>query len=633
MLTRLSKKPLLLGLGSAILIAVTCMIVGISFAEEKPDKLAEGDKQFEEKSYRKAYEAYVDYLKDHPDSADWFRIKLRMGHCQAQLGNHDKAEKELTELADKDGLSDLERGRADYRLGHYFMERPHYYYENSKGVKSWGNWIADSSYHNTQKEDTERAKDRLAASFKLLEPEGRKALKTLGENPDSVSMVEEAYNAGLDAAAALHTWQYQAQQERKSIDYFDANGQRQTYYYYLYKFEDRDEVIKDLDALVKLSQDLKQGCQSLLVQKREFPKDVMDAISAGPAKGQNMAALATYRKAQFLVALTQIDDWYMQNMLYNPDLKDLDPLKGEYSPIPVLETIYKDYHDTPYADDAQYFIGYCYQQVGQHLAADEAYTKLIEDADFKESTETSSARYNRQQLRAQRLTTVTVAHEDAIKDEKEVRKWANNASWYFRDNPGTERSLFKKGEHLGLWVETRNVEKYDVRALTFDAAGLMKDRDFLNAEAAGLGNIGDSTLTEAVKRYTGEQVFTHTYTTGDDGKHNYTRMTFELPQTLPPGAYLVEVDTGSVVDRRLVVVTDAQLVVQTYNPDENLAILVDSETGAPLSGTSFIYKRWNTWWDDNKIRWSIDVSRYTSDEQGRVRVPTVGNSDWDGYLL
>ena len=196
MLTRLSKKPLLLGLGSAILIAVTCMIVGISFAEEKPDKLAEGDKQFEEKSYRKAYEAYVDYLKDHPDSADWFRIKLRMGHCQAQLGNHDKAEKELTELADKDGLSDLERGRADYRLGHYFMERPHYYYENSKGVKSWGNWIADSSYHNTQKEDTERAKDRLAASFKLLEPEGRKALKTLGENPDSVSMVEEAYNTG-----------------------------------------------------------------------------------------------------------------------------------------------------------------------------------------------------------------------------------------------------------------------------------------------------------------------------------------------------------------------------------------------------------------------------------------------------
>ena len=142
MLTKLTRKPLLLSLGSVILLALTCLIVGVAYAGDKPDDLAEGDKQFEEKSYRKAYEAYEAYLKENPESEDWFRVKLRMGHCQAQLGNHDKAEVELVELADKDGLSDLERARANYRLGHYFASRPHNYYENSKGEKSWGRWIS-----------------------------------------------------------------------------------------------------------------------------------------------------------------------------------------------------------------------------------------------------------------------------------------------------------------------------------------------------------------------------------------------------------------------------------------------------------------------------------------------------------
>jgi uncharacterized protein YfaS (alpha-2-macroglobulin family)/tetratricopeptide (TPR) repeat protein len=632
MLSKLPRK-ILLTIGTTTLLVLTSLVVSISLAADKPDNLAEGDKQFEEKSYRKAYEAYEAYLKENPESPEWFRIKLRMGHCQVQLENHDKAETELTSLADNEKLTDLQKGRANYRLGHYYMSRPHYYYENSKGERSWGRWIADSSYHHTEREDVERAKDRLAKSFSLLEPEGRKAVTKLGEDKDAFAMLEEAFNAGLDAAAALHTWQYQSGQQQKSIDYFDAHGQKQTYYYYQYEFKDRDEILTKHDALVKLASELKQACQSLLVQKREFPKEIMDVISKGPAKADNMGALALYRKGSFLVAMAQLDDWYTQNMLFHPDLESFDPLAGDYSPIPTFEQVYKDYHATPYADDAQYFIGYCYQQVGRHLDADKAYQKLIDDPAFKESTETSSARYNLQQLRAERLSVQTVAHGDAIKEDKKVRKWPNGASWQFRENPGTSRSVFKKGEQLGLWVESRNVSKYEVRALTFNLTGMMKDREFLDAKTSGLSGIGDPVLADLVKRYSGEKVFAQSYTTGDEGLHNYTRMTFALPQTLPPGAYLVVVDTGSVIDRRLEVVTDAQLVVQNYNPDENLAIMVDSETGAPMADTSFIYKRWHTWWDNDKIHWRIDVSRYTSDAQGRVRVPTVGNSDWDGYLL
>src|SRR5690606_29228814 len=76
-----------------------------------------------------------------------------------------------------------------------------------------------------------------------------------------------------------------------------------------------------------------------------------------------------------------------------------------------------------------------------------------------------------------------------------------------------------------------------------------------------------------------------------------------------------------------------QLVVQTYNPTENLALLVDAESGAPLTGAQFVYKRWRTWWRDNSRHWSIDNSTYAGDEQGRARVPAGGSAQWDGYLL
>ena len=607
--------------------------MGLTWADDKPDMLAEGDKHFEEKSYRKAYEAYEKYLADNPEANDWFRIKLRMGHSQAQLGNYDKAEVELTTLADSEKITDIEKGRANYRLGHFYMNRPHYYYENSKGEKSWGRWIADSTYHHTEHDDVKNSKDRLAKSFELLEPAARESLKKLGEDADAIEMIEEAYNAGLDAAAALHTWQYQQGQKQKSIDYFDINEQKQTYYYYIYEFNDRDEIIAKHDALVKLADELKQTCQSLVMQKREFPAGVRDKLNEGPKRAENMAALATYRKGSFMVSMAQIDDWYMRNMLYHPDMEDFDPLAGEYSPIPTLQKVYKDYHTSSYADDAQYFIGYCYQQVGRHKDAVAAYDVLIADEAFKDSTETSSAKYNRQQLVAERLTVQTIASDVNVEDKKAVKKWPNGASWQFRENPGTSRSLFKKGEHIGLWVETRNVKEFEVRALTFDVSALMKDNDFLQAHTAGFHHIGDGVLAKLVEKYIGEKVFAQSYTTGDDGAHNYTRLTFELPQTLPIGAYLLEVDTGDVDFRSLVTVTDAQVVVQTYNPDENLALMLDSETGSPLAETTFIYKRWYTTWNGNKTVWHVDVSRYKSDAQGRIRIPTVGNGGWTGYLL
>lgn len=639
MFSLLTKKTALLSFGGALAIALTGLFVGLTWADEKPDMLAEGDRHFEEKSYRKAYEAYEKYLTDNPESDQWFRIKLRMGHSQAQLGNYDKAEGELVSLADSDRITDIEKGRANYRLGHFYMKRPHYYYENSKGEKSWGRWIADSSYHHVERENVENAKTRLAKSFELLEPAARESLKKLGESADAVEMVEEAYNAGLDAAAALHTWQYQQGQQRKSIDYFDRHEQKQTYYYYIYEFKDRDEILAKHDALVKLADELKQTAQKLLIQKRAYPADVKEALDKTPERADNMAALAMYRKGSFMVAMAQIDDWYVKNMLYHPDMEDFDPLAGEYSPIPTLQKVYKDFHHTAYADDAQYFVGYCYQQVGRHQDAVAAYDVLINDGSFKDSTETSSAKYNREQILAQRLSVQTLARDTKIEDTKSVRKWPNGASWNFRESPGTGRSLFKKGEHIGLWVETRNVKEFELRALTFDVSSMMKDNDFLNAHTAGFSSIGDSVLADLVAKYTGEKVFSQTYTTGDpgpgfpEGKHNYTRMTFELPQTLPVGAYLLEIATGGVDYRSLITVTDAQVAIQNYNPDENLVLVLDSESGAPLAESTVVYKRWYTSWDGKRTVWHISVSRYQTDAQGRVRVPTVGNGSWQGYLL
>lgn len=630
----LRTKPFFAGLAAILLLSVGGVFVGLSMAEDKPDQLAEGDKHFAEKSYRKAYEAYEQYLKDNPNPGKWFEIKLRMGHCQAQLENYDKAEVDLVGLTDDNRLTPLQRGRAAYRLGRFYGERPHYYYENAKGEKSWGRWQQDSKYVDLSTKDAENGYKRLTQSYDNLAPLAQKSLEKLGtDGKESVELVTEAFNAGMDAASALHSWQYHLGQKQLSVDYFDRHGQKQTYYFYKYEFKDRDQIIKQHDQLIELGMMLNRTATGLQTQGRAFPKDVVEALKDAVTKGRNQAALATYRKGCFLVALTQIDDWSMRQLLYHPDLQEVDPLTGEFSPLPVFQKVYKDFHDTSFADDAQFHVGYCLAQVGRHKDAELAYEVLINDAAFKESTETASARYALQQLRAETLQVRTEVSDADIKDDKRITKWHDGITWYFREGNGTGRSMFKKGERIGLWVESRNAAQYKVRALTFNLPGMMKDAEFLNAHTAGLSSIGDAALTGVVAKYSGEKIFEKGYETGDDGKHNYTRLTFQLPETLPTGAYLVEVDTGNVVNRRLIVVTESQLVVQTYNPVENLAIFVDSETGSPLKTTDFIYKRWRTYWQNDALLWQVDTSRYTGDAQGRVRVPTGGSVEWHGYLL
>ncbi|MHC4841300.1 MAG: MG2 domain-containing protein, partial [Planctomycetota bacterium] len=636
MLTTIPRKPLWLTLGLALTVALSVFVGGTYLAEEDTDFQAEGDRHFEEKSYRKAYENYQAYLKDNPEAEKWFQIKLRMGHCQAQLGRHEKAEVELTELADAEKLTDLQKARANYRLGHYFNDRPHYYYENSKKVKKWGSWQPDSRYYSTEKKDIKRAKDRLARSFDLLLPEAKKAMAdaALEKDPkEAMAMINEAYNAGLDAAGALHTWQYQHGTKQKNVDYLDANGQKQTHYYYIYEFKDRDEILKRYNESAQLALDFKAACTTMQTWKKEFADGVLDALEKNAKEGHDMAALSLYRKGAFLVSLTQIDDWYVNNLLYHPELEDYNPLDSEYSPLPVFKKIYKDYHNTSYADDAQYFVGYCYQQVGQHQLAEKAYLELINDETFKKSTETSSARYNLQQIRAERMDIRTLVNDKEVKTDRSVRKWADSSNWQYRTHNGTNRSIFKKGETIGLWVETRNVEKFEVRALTFDMPGLMSDNGFLEAHAAGFQNVADAPIESIVNKYVGEKVYTKGYETSDDGRHNYNRQQFQLSTKLPVGSYMLEVDTGSVVNRRLIVVSDAQLVIQTYSPVENQAIMVDSETGAPLTNAKITYKRWDHYWQNRKYHWAIDVSRYSGDEQGRLRVPTGGARQWDGYLM
>lgn len=621
-------------LAGGLAIAISVLVYGLIGAQGKPDYLAEGNKHFEEKSYLKAYEAYERFLKDNPEYADQFALKLRMGHAQTQLGNYDLAETQLKALADSDKLTDLQKGRANYRLGHFYVNRPQYYYVNSKGEKSWGRWIADSSYHHVERENAEQGKDRLFKAYELLKPAGEKAVENLTKDgAEALAMAEEAFNAGLDATAAMHTWQYQLGSQQQSIDYFDEAGQKQTYYYWRPEFTDRDAILKLHDDIAKFGESLRDRALKAQMQRIEHPAPIKTALATAVTRGRDMAALATYRKGCFLVSYAQLDDWNIREMLYHPQLDGFDPLAGAYSPIPVFESVYAKYHDTSFADDAQYFVGYCYQQVGKHDLAVKAYQVLIKDEAFKESTETSSARYNLQQILATRLSVETVASDKDISSTTTNHTWANNQTWYFRQNRGTPRSVFKKGETLGLWVESRNAAKLEVRALTFNLPGLMNDAEFQNARTGGLGHIGDPVLAELVKKYMGEKIFAKNYATGDDGRHRYTRMVFQLPETLPPGSYIIETDTGNMVDRRLVCISDAQLVLQTYGPRENQILFVDATTGTPIADAQIVYKRWQTRWNNDRYNWRIDVSKYAADAQGRLRVPTAGSNDWDGYLV
>ncbi|MBX3460715.1 MAG: hypothetical protein KF696_12255 [Planctomycetes bacterium] len=628
------SKPFMASFAVILLLSVGGVFAGLSMAQDKPNQLAEGDKHFAEKSYRKAYEAYEAYLKENPKPSNWFELKLRMGHCQAQLGNFDKAELELLSLADHKGLSEIQQGRANYRLGRFFAERPHYYYENKKGEKSWGTWQQDSKYVDLSRSDAESAHKRLKLSFDKLRPLALNSVAKLGtEGAESVAMFNEAFNAGLDAAAALQAWQYYLGQQRIQVDYFDRNEQKQSYYYYRHDFPDRDTILKQHDDLVAMALGLKQAATSLEKQGRKLEAPIAEAAKLARTRGHIAAAMATYRKGCFLVSYNQLDDWSMRELLYHPDLQDFDPLKGEYSPLPILASVYKDYHDTEFADDAQFYIGYVLGQVGRHQESEQAYEVLVKDEAFKESTETASAKYMLQQLRAERLQTRTKVSDTDIASDKRITKWHDGISWSFREGGASNRSLFKRGERIGLWTETRNVKQFKVRALTFNLPGMMKDAEFLAAHTAGLSHIGDAALQGVIARYIGEKVFEKAYETGDDGKRNYTRMNFQLPETLPVGSYLVEVDTGSVVNRRLIMVSESQLVVQTYNPVENLAIFVDATSGAPLANTEFVYKRWRQYWSNDTYVWQVDSSRYTSDAQGRVRIPTGGSVGWQGWML
>ncbi|MEE9311098.1 MAG: MG2 domain-containing protein, partial [Planctomycetota bacterium] len=53
----------------------------------------------------------------------------------------------------------------------------------------------------------------------------------------------------------------------------------------------------------------------------------------------------------------------------------------------------------------------------------------------------------------------------------------------------------------------------------------------------------------------------------------------------------------------------------------------------PLKNAKIVYKRWDHYWQNKTYHWAIDVSKYTADEQGRLRVPTGGTRQWDGYLM
>ncbi|MCC6574610.1 MAG: hypothetical protein IT462_12575 [Planctomycetes bacterium] len=640
-LSRYLKFGTFTGFGAAALIAAVVFFGGVLAAETPEDNLKSGDKHFEEKSYLKAYEAYEKVLKDKPDHPERFRLKLRMGHSQAQLGNHDKAEKALTELADDKGLTDLERARANYRLGGYFGERPHYYYENSKGERSWDRWIADSTYHDVSRTDAERSKDRLKAAYETFEKEALDKIGNFGaKGPEAVKLADEAFGALVDGAAALSAWQYHYNQIQCNIDYFDKDEQKQTYTYWANDYKDKDGIIAIYDRAAELGKKLKQAAVSLMTQAREFPKEIMDAAGLAQKRGPDMSALSIYRKGCFLVELTEIDDWSVRELIQHPDLQNRKYFDGKYSPLPAFAEVYKDYHDTAYADDAQYFIGYCHQQVGDFDLAEKAYQTLVDDAAFKDSTERSSASAALQAIRAQYLRARTMVDDKEVKADKQVRKWSNDSSWRFRSYAGTERTVFHPREKLGMWVEVRNARKFSLIARTLDIRGLMKDNDFLNAKAAGLSSLGDETIKQHIAQYTGEEVFKQDFETGDDGRHRFTQMQFALPKSLPVGGYIVQLVTdgrggvaGQVVEQfNPIIVTDTQLIMQTYSATENLALMVDADSGKPLTKPKYTYKRWDYWWDDNKTHWNIDVTRYTGAEDSRMRVPT-GGGGWDGYLM
>jgi alpha-2-macroglobulin len=595
-------------------------------AEDAPDYLEVGDVNFDEKSYRRAYEAYEQYLKANPDSENRFRVLLRMGHCQIQLEDFDKAEEALVALADSEGLSELERARANYRLGYMYLERPTVVYENHEGERQWGRWMQNSRAIQMGRRNAESAHERLGKADELMRPIALDALKGFADDPArALTLFEEGFNMGLDAAAALQSLQQFRGTERRSFDYLDRNNNKHTWWFNERLYPDRDELTKHYESLSAYGKQGQTTAESV-ADVREL-REQADALRA---RGRNMAALSLYRAGQFLVSAAHIDDHNFNMLIRVREGSDYDPLAGEHSPLPWFERVYAEFPDSEYADHALFFTGYVHEQAGQYDKAIAAYQRLIEDERYAGRREVSSARAAVEGLTRKRLTVRTLVSDSEIESSHSEHLFPNGSHWRWNESVGTSRSVFMPGEHIGLWVESRNAKTQTVRALGFDLTGFMRDPEFLNAEAPGFNQLGHSALTDVVRRYTRDKVFEAELPAHDSGKHLFNRNQFELPETLKPGAYLVEVDLGDVVDRRVIVVSDLQIVAVSHNEGTTQFLVMDARTGEPVANPRITYKRWGSTWSGNRTRWFIHHGTHTGDDTGRALLP-VGRQ-FSGYL-
>jgi uncharacterized protein YfaS (alpha-2-macroglobulin family)/tetratricopeptide (TPR) repeat protein len=523
--------------------------------------LKQADAYFQEKSFKQAIDEYAAFLAAAPDAPERHRAQIAIGEAEFKRRNYDAAMTAFKSAAEGDtnGWWEVVALRK-YALMRSVM--PDYYYEKD-GVKSWGRWIQQGTYHNAGRENDDEAVKSLKRAHEVATK-----LYTAVSADDKLDRGILLGQTKLDLAGALEAWDQAHSWKTITVKVEQPDGSFDEY-------EDRVRIWEHRDAIITTYDD----AQAVYKNLEEFGASREVVLYAG---------LAAYRKAMFFSHMAQLGDFW-----FGPkdDDREKATLPEEYNPIPAFREVAEKYADSRRAPESLYAIALIQRQVGDYVGCLEQLASLR--AKYPRSKWLSDAHGVRQAITAPRLQSAG-------------------------------KTSVKPDEVLEMQLTARNVDAVQGRLMRFDLAGAFTDDKFRGDAEAYIDNL--SSLDDYIDNYIGEVVDKWSITTDDNGTHQWFSRDDVVVKLPGPGAYIVEHSAGGITVHTLHVTTGRAIVAKSGSP-EGLYWNVDAATGEPVSGATFYFKEYFYRWSNGNRNYYVSYEERPANDAGIVKRPQMVRGD------
>lgn len=169
-------------------------------------------------------------------------------------------------------------------------------------------------------------------------------------------------------------------------------------------------------------------------------------------------------------------------------------------------------------------------------------------------------------------------------------------------------NVFLPGSEVTYSLSWRNVARIDVAIYRID---LTKDPGFATDPNDA------STWADRFETTGRKPVLTASRETGDTGEHEPGSAELRVTERLDVGAYIIEARSDTTVDRELLLVTDAALVVKTSGR-KALVYACNAIDGSPLSGAKVAL--WEALYTSSSSSWSWRRADATADRDGLASI-------------